>query len=128
MLVFNKNYFRLAILIFLVEVLIALFVKDHFVRPYVGDLLVVILIYCFLKSFLSFPPLPVAMFVVVFAFTLEFLQYLHIVEILGLQKNNIARIVIGTLFEWIDLVAYVVGIAIALAVEKYLLRKNLREA
>jgi hypothetical protein len=126
---FNKKYFGLAILIFIVEVLIALFVRDKFVRPYLGDVLVVILIYCFLKSFLRAPVISVAMFVLVFSFTVEFLQYLNIVQKLGLEKSTIARIVIGTSFAGADLLAYLVGIVFILLVEQYLQRqKELRKA
>lgn len=77
---FNRNYFGLAVFIFIVEVLIALFVHDNFIRPYIGDVLVVILIYCFLKSFLSLSVLPLATFVLTFSFTIELLQYFQIVE------------------------------------------------
>jgi Protein of unknown function (DUF2809) len=125
MLTFKRNYFLLAIIIFIIEILIALYVKDRIIRPYVGDMLVVILIYCFIKSFLNLPILPVAIFVLLFAFTIEFLQYVNIVEKLGLQKSPIARTVIGTLFEWIDLIAYIVGIAIVLVVEKFWLQKRI---
>jgi hypothetical protein len=118
MLTFNRMYFALAVVIFLVEVLIALFVRDRFVRPYVGDVLVVILIYSFIKSFLRLPVVGVAVFVLLFAFTIEFLQYINIVEVLGLKKSKIARTVIGTEFVWFDLLAYVAGIMIVLIAEK----------
>jgi hypothetical protein len=123
MLTFNKRYFRLAALIFITEVLIALFVRDKFVRPYVGDMLVVILLYCFIRSFLDLPVIPVALFVLVFAFTIEFLQYFNIVEKLGLRDSPVASTVIGTLFEWIDLIAYIVGIIVVLLAEKYWARE-----
>ena len=41
---FNKIYFRLTVILFLIEVAIALFIKDRFIRPYLGDVLVVMLI------------------------------------------------------------------------------------
>jgi Protein of unknown function (DUF2809) len=119
MLAFNKNYFGLAVLIFIIEILIALFVRDGFVRPYLGDVLVVILIYCFVKSFLPLPVFPVAILVMAFSFTIEFLQYIHIVDKLGLRKSTLAKTVIGTSFAWNDILAYVAGIAIILLVEKY---------
>ncbi|MBT1705817.1 DUF2809 domain-containing protein [Chryseosolibacter indicus] len=122
---FHKRYFGLTIVIFIFEVLIALFARDRFVRPYLGDVLVVILIYCFIKSFLDVPVFPLAMFVLVFAFTIEFLQYLNIVEKLGLAHSALARTVIGTSFVWNDLVAYTSGIAILLMVEKFIFGKNL---
>lgn len=125
MLAFNKNYFGLAILFFCIEVLIALFVNDRFIRPYLGDVLVVILIYCFLKSFLQLPVLTVALFVLIFSFTIEFLQFINIVEILHLEKSKIARTVIGTSFSWIDLLTYIFGIIIVLFVEKYWFKKEI---
>lgn len=115
---FNKTYFALALLIFIVEVLIALYVHDQIVRPYIGDVLVVILIYCFIKAFLNTKVLPTAIFVLLFAFFIEMLQYLNIVEKLRLEKSKVARTVIGTSYEWVDLVAYIAGIIIVIAVEK----------
>ena len=119
MLTFNKKYFLLTILIFIVEILIALSVHDTIVRPYIGDVLVVILIYCFIKSFLKLTVLTVAIFTVLFSFGVEFLQYLNVVEKLGLQNSKIARTVIGTSFAWIDLVCYIAGIIIVLFAEKW---------
>lgn len=128
MLTFNRNYFVLAILLFIIEVLIALFVNDRFIRPYLGDVLVVILIYCFLRSFLKLPILTVAISVLVFSFAIEFLQYLNIVEKLGLEKSKIARTIIGTSSSWLDLLTYIVGIAIVIIVEKYWFKSRLRNA
>lgn len=119
MLTFNKNYFVFFILIFTIETLIAIYVHDNFVRPYLGDVLVVILIYCFVKSFLKLPVITAVVAVLIFAFTIEFLQFLNIVEKLHLEKSKIARTVIGTSFSWKDILMYVVGIAIVIAVEKY---------
>ena len=126
MMAFNKNYLGLASLIFGIEVLIAIYVNDNFVRPYLGDVLVVILIYCFLKSFLKLPVLVAALLVLAFAFAIEFLQFLHLVEKLGLEKSKMARTVIGTSFAWIDLLAYIVGIAIVLIAERYWLKKEIK--
>lgn len=125
MLTFNKNYFGLTLLIFCVEVLIALYIHDSFVRPYLGDVLVVILIYCFVKSFVKLPVLTAATSVLLFAFIVEFLQYLDIVNKLHLEKSKLARIVIGTSSSWIDLLTYVVGIAIVIGVEKYWFKKDI---
>ena len=119
MITFRKNYFAIAITLFVIEVLIALFMHDNFVRPYVGDLLVVILIYCFIKSFLEVSSITLALCVLILAFTIEGLQYLHIVKLLGLQDSRVARTVIGTSFAWHDLLAYTLGISIVIATEKY---------
>ena len=115
---FSPFYFIAALLLFITEVLIALFVHDQFIRPYIGDFLVVILIYCFVKSFLNTPVVPTALGVLVFAYTVELLQYFRIVELLGLQHSKAARIIIGSSFEWQDLLAYTLGILVVVLVEK----------
>lgn len=124
MLTFNTKYFLLTILFFIIEVLIALYVHDTIIRPYIGDVLVVILIYCFIKSFLKLSVLPVAIFVLLFSFCVEFFQYLNIIEKLGLQNSKIARTVIGTSFAWIDIVCYIAGIIIVLIAEKWFAKKT----
>lgn len=125
MLKFNKAYFGLTILLFGIEVLIALFVHDDFIRPYVGDVLVVILIYCFVKSILDLPEFVLAISVLLFAFAIEFLQYIKIVNVLGLEESELWRTVLGTSFAWLDMLAYVVGIGVVLMAEKYIWQKPL---
>ena len=125
MLKFSKAYFGLTILLFGIEVLIALFVHDNFIRPYVGDVLVVILIYCFVKSIIDLPEFVLAISVLLVAFAIEFLQYIKIVNVLGLEKSELWRTVLGTSFAWLDMLAYVVGIGVVLMAEKYIWQKPL---
>ena len=115
---FNKTYFGLTAILFLIEVGIAIFIKDKFIRPYLGDVLVVILIYSFAKSFLKISVYKAALVVLLFAFTIEILQYCSLVEKLKLQHNTIAKTVIGTSFSWEDILAYIAGILIVLVAEK----------
>lgn len=119
MLQFNRNYFLLTILLFFIELCIALFVNDNFIRPYFGDVLVVILIYCFAKTFLNISVKKVAISVLVFAFCIETLQYFLIVEKLHLEDNKIATTVIGTSFAWEDILAYIVGIVLVIIFERF---------
>jgi hypothetical protein len=125
MITFNRNYFALALLLFAVEVLIALYVKDQFVRPYIGDLLVVVFIYCLIRSFFQLPVLPLAVGVLIFSFVVEFLQSVHLVEVLGLEQSALARTLLGTWFSWYDLLSYSAGIVLILVFEKYALKKSL---
>ncbi len=115
---FNKTYFLLTLLLFVIELLIGFFVHDAFVRPYMGDMLVVMLIYCFIKSFCKTPVLKTAIAVLIFSFTVEILQYFKVVELLGLQHSKIARIIIGSSFSWLDMLVYTIGIGIVLWIEK----------
>lgn len=121
MLTFNRKFFLLALALFLIEVLIALYVRDAFVRPYVGDYLVVMLMYCAVKTFFKVPVLKTAIGVLLFSYLIEILQYFRIVNRLGLQDNTVARTVIGYGFEWMDLAAYTLGVLTILVLE----RKNL---
>ncbi|WP_419801993.1 DUF2809 domain-containing protein [Mucilaginibacter sp.] len=114
---FNKTYFLFTILLFLTEVFIAVYLHDEIIRPYGGDFLVVILIYCFVKSFFNTPVKATALAVLLFSYLIETLQYFHLVDLLGLEKHTIARIVIGTSFAWTDLLAYTLGILLVLIVE-----------
>ena len=122
-LTFNLKYFAFAILIFIVEVLIALYAHDQIIRPYVGDILVVILIYCFVKSFFNFSVFITAMGVLGFSFLIEFSQYCNIIEKLGLQHSKLANTVMGNSFAWIDIAAYIVGIVVVLLIEKMVNKK-----
>lgn len=115
---FHPKYFILTILLLSIEICIALFVHDNFIRPYIGDVLVVILIYCFIKSFINLPPNITAIAVLLFSFVVETLQYFKVVNLLGLQNSKVASIIIGTSFAWQDIIAYIVGIAIVILAEK----------
>jgi hypothetical protein len=94
------------------------FVHDGFIRPYFGDYLVVLLIYCTVKTFIKAPPLKVAVGVLIFSYVVEMIQYLHIVDRLGLSNNVIAKTVIGYGFGWWDILAYTLGVITILIIER----------
>jgi hypothetical protein len=114
MITFNLKYFYLTIFLFLVEVFIGVYVHDSFVRPFGGDVLVVILIYCFIKAFWNVPAIKTAIAVFGFACFVEGLQYLQIVDRLGLRKYPLLAIIIGTSFAWEDILAYGAGCALVI--------------
>jgi len=118
MLTFSFRYFFFALILFLVEVFIALYVHDGFVRPYVGDYLVVMLIYCAVRTFIKISPVKLAIGVLLFSYVIEVLQFFSIVDRLGLSNNKLAKTVIGYGFEWIDLLAYTLGIVTVLILER----------
>ncbi len=126
MITFKKKYFVYFILLFLIEILIANFVDDTIIRPYIGDTLVVILIYCFVRCFFNFTVVNTTLGVLLFAFVIEILQYFKFVELIGLGNSRIALIVFGNSFAWLDLVAYSLGGLLILLAEKscYIKRKS----
>ena len=116
----QPRYLSIAALLFAVEVFIAVFVRDHFIRPFGGDFLVVIFLYCLLKGVWDVQVWKAALAVLLFAYLIETLQYFQLVKLLGLQHSQTATIVIGTSFEWLDMLAYTLGILLVLGVEKQL--------
>src|SRR5690606_40948311 len=115
---FRGGYFIAFLVLLAIEILIALYVNDKFVRPYLGDVFVIGLMYAFVMSFVKVKPIVAAIGVLMFAFIIEVCQYLNMVEILGLQHSRLARTVLGTSFSWADLVLYVVGFAAILMIER----------
>ncbi len=122
MIKFNAKYFSLAILLFLIETLIAIFLDDRIIRPFGGDILVIPLIYCALKAFWPLRPRPAVLLVFAFACLIEALQYLNLVDRLGLRDNRLLATVLGTTFDGKDLLAYAIGAALVLIAEHRLRR------
>ena len=116
----SKWYLLVTICLLFTEIAIALFVKDKIIRPYIGDLLVVILIYAFVKIWISNREILVAISVFVFACFIELLQYFHIVEVLGLDDNKVATVIIGSKFNTLDIVMYLMGTIVVILTEKFL--------
>lgn len=110
-------YLIATLVFFVTELLIALFVHDKFIRPYVGDVLVVVLIYTFIRIFIPEKVRLLPVYIFLFAATVEVLQYFRIVEILGLSGNRILSVVIGSVFDVKDIVCYGVGCGILGAYE-----------
>ena len=115
---FGKKYLLFTIVIFAAELLIALFVNDTVIRPFIGDALVVILIYCFLRIFLNGHYFKIAAGVLFFSFVIETLQYFDYVKLLGLEHNHILSVAMGRTFEWLDFAAYFAGFLLIIIAEK----------
>ncbi|WP_316739814.1 DUF2809 domain-containing protein [Pedobacter aquatilis] len=113
-LTFNLRFLFIFLAIFVIEVLIAKYVDDAFIRPFGGDVLVVVLMYSFFRIFLRTNNRKLAFGVLIFSFVIEFLQAVHYVNWLGLQDNKFWTIVLGTYFSVYDLLAYFVGYLICL--------------
>ena len=114
---FNIRYFLLTLLLIGIEIFIGACMHDAVIRPYGGDLLVVILIYCFFQSFWRLPVMQLALGVLIFSYAEETGQYFHLADRLGFTRPSLARTLIGTYFTWTDMLSYTLGIGLVLAVE-----------
>lgn len=102
-------------LLLIAEILIGTFLKGGFVRAYGGDILILPLLYCLLRSI--FPKdnrwtvrwLPAGLLAL--GICMEGLQALHIADLLGVQ-NRVLRIIIGSTADLYDVLCYVLGTAL----------------
>ena len=74
-----------------------------------GDVLVVILLFCFFRTFLQTNVFKTAFGVLIFAFLIEILQYFDFVKLIGMENNRIISTALGRTFEWLDFAAYFIG-------------------
>ena len=115
---FRKNYLLFAVLLFIVEVLIAVFVRDSIIRPYGGDFLVIGLLYCLCRSFITFSAEKALVLVLLFAFAIETLQLFDISETFDLQEHQWLNVILGSHFEWLDMLIYCLGALTILLIER----------
>ncbi len=117
-------YLMVTVILFGIEVLIALFVHDDFIRPYVGDVLVVVLLYTFVRIFIPEGVRLLPLYIFLFAAGVEVLQYFRIAEVLGLSDNRILSVVVGSVFDWKDIVCYGAGCVMLFMVETIRIKKG----
>ena len=108
---FNKKYALWALALLGIEFLIAtVFSCIGFIRGYIGDILVVILLYCLVLSVVKVrnkSKLIGAIFL--FAVLVEVLQYFGVATYLGFTKGILGYIILGNHFSWGDILSYAIG-------------------
>ena len=72
-------------------------------------MLVVLVVYCFVRIVIPVKARLMPLYVFVFAACVEVLQYFDLVTLLGLSGNRFARIVFGSVFDVKDLACYAAG-------------------
>ena len=87
------------LILLIIEILIGVSVQDSFVRPYLGDVLVVILLYCLIRIIIPERCRLLPLYLFMFAAGVEFFQGLNIADRLGIQ-SRILRTIIGTVCDW----------------------------
>ena len=110
-----------------IEVCIALFINDSFIRPYVGDMLVTLLLCCLCRVIIPSKLHLLPLYVFAFAACVEIGQYFDLVALLGLADNRFLSVLMGRTFSWLDLLCYAVGCVAAFLLDQIVLksaRKN----
>ena len=114
---FHLGYCLFALTIFLIEIAIAKYTSG-WVRSYLGDVLVIVLLYSAIMSVAELNKKLVALFTLIVAFAIEFGQYFKLAERLGFAPDSLAYIVLGNTFSVEDLGCYVVGAILILLFER----------
>ncbi len=112
-------YFSLSGLCFIIcYIIVRSFSGNPVIRGFLGDIVIVLLIYNFLKGIRDFNSIKLVLFTLALSYTTEFLQYLQISKYLGLENNLAAQLIIGSVFDPLDLLAYTTGGVMAYLADK----------
>ncbi|NQX85194.1 MAG: DUF2809 domain-containing protein [Flavobacteriaceae bacterium] len=114
---FHYKYFIAFMIFLIIEIAIALCFKTGFIRYTLGDYLVVMLLYCGIKSVINIKPMPASILVLCIAYNIEILQFFNILKPLGLESNTFAKLILGSTFHFEDIIAYTLGILTLLFLE-----------
>ncbi len=112
-----KKNLTIVTLLLVTEVAIALFHFHKFIRGFVGDVLVIPLLFYFLRIFTKWRTLYLALTVLGIAIAIEFLQMINLLKHFTITSNFL-QIVLGTTFDYKDLLAYLTGFLLVLGFEK----------
>lgn len=123
---FHVFYFLLSMALLGLEVFIGGYMHDSIIRPYGGDFLVVILLYCLIRSFWDLPVVLTAVSVLLFSYLVETSQYFRLADHLGFKRPSLARILLGSYFTWTDILSYTLGILPVVGVETWIKKGHLR--
>src|SRR5690606_32200671 len=114
---FDKKYFLLFLVILVAEIIFLVLVTNPVIVRTAGNLLGVILIYCFLQTFFNFNKAKTIIMIGVLALLVEFSQAFHVFEKWGIQDNTFLAAIPGNTFDVNDIWAYVAGCAMIYMLE-----------
>jgi hypothetical protein len=120
----HKIFFHIALIIFVIEILIATLFNNTILRPVFGDFLIVILIYSLLRSLTKIKPTKLAIIVMSLVYLVEVLQRFNIRDLLGIPQNTFFDLTLGNSFDWWDIFAYSLGVLVIFLCDKYLIVNN----
>ena len=115
----KKTYLISSVLLLIVEILIALYAKDDFIRPILGDYLASILLCCCFATFLKISINKIAFITLLISYFIEGLQYINILDLLNLKQFTLLEIIFGTSSSWTDMLAYTLGILTILLIHNF---------
>jgi hypothetical protein len=114
---FDREAALWALFIFIIEVLIATVWSHHrWVRGFVGDVLAVVWVYFLLKTAVGANTYGLALVAFAVGCLVELGQYLATVNDWHVQ-NRVLKILLGSVADWMDVLAYACGFLLILVFE-----------
>lgn len=98
-----------ALCLLLMICILLFFPKTGWIRGTAGDFIVVVFLYFFLRGSFLLSPIRSALISLAVSFSVEGLQYLRILDLLHLSDFKAARIIFGSVYDPMDLIAYAAG-------------------
>lgn len=119
---FDREAALWAVFIFIIEVLIATVWSHHpWLRGFVGDVLAVVWVYFLFKTVIKANTAGLALAAFGVGCGVELAQYVAAVNGWHVE-NRVLRIVLGSVADWMDVLAYACGFVLVLALEFLLVR------
>ena len=106
------------VLLLLTEIYIGLYVRDDFIRPYFGDVLVTVLLCCAVRAVRPKGLRLLPVYVFLFAVAVEVAQYVDVVALVGLENNAFISTIVGRSFSWVDIHCYAAGCVVFWVAER----------
>ena len=106
------------VILFIIEIFIGIFMHQGFIRDYGGDMLIIPLLYAFIRIFWVEDSkatrlyLPLVLFL--FGVCVELLQAVDLTGILEVRRNSLLGIIIGSTCDWKDILCYLTGAVLIL--------------
>ena len=121
---FYRGFGAVSVVLFVCEVLIAVYAQG-FVRNHLGDVLVVILLYCLIRTFFRGLGMLLPVYIFLFAVLVETAQACRVNDMLSISPESALAVVTGTSFDWGDILCYAGGSAICMVFGKLFMNECL---
>ena len=110
-------YALLFLLLLGAEIAIGMFVQDAFVRPYVGDILIIVLLCCLVRIAVPEKPVCLGLYMIFAGAAAELLQLIHLDRLLH-AEGTLLGVILGSTFDIMDLFCYAAGGACSFSLQR----------
>lgn len=114
-----KKYSIIFLLLLVTEIAIGLFHFHKWIRYYLGDLLIIPLLYCLVRMTTTLSKKISVAFVLLIAFASEISQFFKLNEFLNIT-NKVLLLLIGNSYDIKDIIAYILGVIPIYLIEKHI--------